>query len=130
MKKNLLIVLIAIIIVSAIGIGIIMSKKEAIQETEKNIEIIVYDNNELAIYEDKVSTKSNKLLTALKEIENLEIVYENSQYGAFIISINSIKQENDYYWNYYVNGEYVTVGISDYEIKNNDKFEFHLEKFE
>jgi len=40
------------------------------------------------------------------------------------------KQEDNYYWNYYINDEYAPVGVSSYKIKENDVYTFKLEKFE
>ena len=102
-------------------------------ETNKNlksIEISIYDKAEKLIYDEKIETEKKTLLEALKSIEELKIETEDSEYGAFITSIKRIKQEDDYYWNYYVNGEYATAGISSYNVKENDKFKFVLEKFE
>ena len=59
----------------------------------------------------------------------LNVETEDSDYGAYIISIGDLEQGDNYYWNYYVNGEYASVGVSSYEIKNNDVFTFKLEKF-
>jgi len=98
-------------------------------ENAKNIEVVVYDSTGTKIYDNAAVTDSDKLLDALKGIQNLTIVTEDSQYGAFITSINGIAQDDSHFWNYYVNGEYANVGVSTYEIQNNDKFEFRLEKF-
>ena len=70
------------------------------------------------------------LLDALNSLEDLKVETEDSDYGAYIISISDLEQGDNYYWNYYVNGEYASVGVSSYEIKNNDVFTFKLEKFE
>ena len=100
------------------------------KENVKNIEISVYDKSGELICEKKIETEDAKLIDALEKTDDLNIVSESSQYGAFITSIKGVAQEDSYFWNYYVNGEYATVGASEYEIKDNDKFEFRLEKFE
>ena len=74
--------------------------------------------------------KKEQLEDVLKSLEDLDMETETGDYGEYIISINDKKQENNYYWNYYINGEYAPVGVSSYKIKENDVYTFKLEKFE
>lgn len=122
--------IILIITISAILIIINNKTNDEISKNLKNIEILVYDRAEALIYETKAETEEEKLLEALKKIDGLEIESESSEYGEFITSINGQKQEDNYFWNYYINEDYATVGVSQYIIKENDIFKFILEKFE
>ena len=99
-------------------------------DSNKNIQIMVYDKKNNEVYNEKKKTKDKYLVDLLNSISELKVVTEDSQYGKFITSIMDIKQGNNYYWNYYVNGIYAEVGISSYEIKDNDSYTFKLEKFE
>jgi len=99
-------------------------------ENVKSIEISVYDKSGEEIYDKKIETGETKLYDALMKIDDLKIESESSQYGEFITSINGVAQEEDYYWNYYVNGDYASVGVSGYIIKDSDQIKFALEKFE
>ncbi|MCL2342192.1 MAG: DUF4430 domain-containing protein [Firmicutes bacterium] len=132
--------IISIIAVMMLGMAVLLSacsakdgkntENTAVKaENVKNIEVVVYDASGAVIYDNKIATDSDKLLDALKGITDLKIVSEDSQYGAFITSINDIKQDSNHFWNYYINGEYANVGVSAYEVQNNDKIEFRLEEF-
>ena len=125
----LMLVILAIMLTACSGQPKDTSNDET-KENVKNIEISVYDKSEELIYEEKIETEEEKLIGALKKIDDLNIVSEPSQYGEFITSIKGVEQGDNYFWNYYVNGEYATVGASEYEVQDNDIFEFRLEKFE
>ena len=126
-KVVLMTILVLLTIFSLTG----CNKTETISDLpQKNMEVIVYDETGKVVYEKTTTVNANKLLDALEEIEDLIIVSEDSVYGAFITSINDVKQGNNYFWNYYVNGEYATVGVSAYEVQDEDIIEFRLEKFE
>lgn len=133
MKKKLKFIL-PLVVILAIIIAIVVVKNKGNEDSEKvlsnNIQIIVYDKTNTTIYDEKKETSEKYLLDALKSLEDLEVETEDSDYGAYIISIDDLEQGDNYYWNYYVNGEYASVGVSSYEIKNNDVFTFKLEKFE
>ena len=134
MKQRIILIISVVLIVLSIIIFIIYfknnenySKKEY---TSKNIQITVYDESEKLIYDEKIDTEKSILLDVLKSLEDLDMETETGDYGEYIISINDKKQENNYYWNYYINGEYAPVGVSSYKIKENDVYTFKLEKFE
>lgn len=134
MKQRIILIISVVLIVLSIIIGIIYfknnenySKKE---NTSKNIQITVYDKSEKLIYDEKIDTEKSILLDVLKSLEDLDMETKTGDYGEYIISINDKKQENNYYWNYYINGEYAPVGVSSYKIKENDVYTFKLEKFE
>ena len=118
-----------ILFITILVVGCTKDNKKEI-DTNKEITIIVYEKKDNIIYEQTINTKEKYLLNVLKNIDELNIKTELGDYGEYIISINNIKQEDNYYWNYYVNDNYASVGISQYEIKNNDKITFKLEKFE
>ena len=95
----------------------------------RNFEIEIYDKAGKLVFEKKVETEETKLLDAMKEIKELKVETEKTQFGDMINSLFGHKAEGNYYWNYYINGEYASVGAADYNIKNNDKIKFQLEKF-
>ena len=131
-KTKLILVLVLTILILIIGSTFIINKKQNI-ETEtliKNIQVFVYDENEILIYDKGKQTEKNVLVDLLKSLDDLNVETETGPYGEYIISINSKKQGDNYYWNYYINGEYASVGISSHKIKDNDIYSFKLEKFE
>lgn len=133
MKKKLKFIL-PIVVILAIIIAIVVVKNKGNENSKEvlsnNIQIIVYDKTNATIYDEKKETNEKYLLDALNSLEDLKVETEDSDYGVYIISIGDLEQGDNYYWNYYVNGEYASVGVSSYEIKNNDVFTFKLEKFE
>ena len=95
----------------------------------KEVQIIVYDKTNTSVYDQKKETTKKYLIEVLKSIDELDVKTQDSQYGEFITSIKGYEQGDNYYWNYYVNGEYAQVGASNQEVKNNDVYTFKLEKF-
>lgn len=102
------------------------------QTDAKNLQISIniYDKENELIYSESIETTESKLFDTIKDIEELSIKHEDSEYGKFITSIKGIEQGDNYYWNYYINSEYATVGVSSYSLENNDVFDFRIEKFE
>jgi len=96
----------------------------------KHIEVMIYDSTGKEIYDKKVDTEETFLYNALMKMDDLKIEATNSGYGEFITSINGVAGQGNYYWNYYVNGKYSTVGVSTYEVQNNDNIKFILERYE
>lgn len=68
-----------------------------------------------------------KQKTSEKKIEFSYKDYGGSM-GAFITSINGFSNTKDKWWQYYVNGEYAKVGISNYKVQVGDVIEFKLTK--
>ena len=123
MKRFLALLLAAMMILGLAACG----KKE---EAGNEIQILVYDRENSTVYDEKIKTEEKYLGDALAKIDDLEVVTEDSDYGPYIVSIKGLEQGDNYYWNYYVNGEYAQVGVSQQEIKEGDVYTFKLEKFE
>lgn len=129
-KRTKLILVVIIFILIVLGIVIINKNKDMRSENlVKNIQIIVYDDNKEKLYDEKKQTEKIILIDLLKSLDDLKIETEAGDYGEYIVLINNKKQGNNYYWNYYINGEYAPVGVSNYKIKDNDIYTFKLEKF-
>lgn len=101
---------------------------ETIGETE--ITICVFDKENVSIYEDAVETDCEYLSEVLVTLDNLDVVTEDGPYGEYITSIKGIEQGDDYYWSYYIDGEYAPTGISSCKVEAGSKYEFKIEKFE
>ena len=125
MKKVIGLTILLVVAVLLVGCS-----SETYNEEGKTIGISVYDNEGVLVYENSLVTNETNLLELLRAIPELELETESSQFGEFITSIKSITQENNYFWNYYINGEYATVGVSSYRLRDNDKIEFRLLRFE
>jgi hypothetical protein len=68
-----------------------------------------------------------KMKTKEKDIEFSYKDYGGSM-GIFITSINGFSNTKDKWWQYYVNGEYAKVGISNYKVQVGDVIEFRFDK--
>jgi len=67
------------------------------------------------------------LLKKVTEENNLEFSYkEYPDLGVFIESIDNFKNdpEKNLWWQYWVNGEFGKVGVSNYQLKNGDLVEW------
>ena len=63
-------------------------------------------------------------------MDNLNIQMQDSEYGKYITSILDINEGDGYYWSYYINNEYASIGISNCEIVDDATYSFKIEKFE
>ncbi len=124
MKKILSIVFTFIIVFTLTA----CNKNEEV--VSKNISINVYDKDENLIYNSDMSTSSEYLFDVIKENDALKLKYEDSEYGEYITSMMGIDQGDGYYWNYYINSEYATTGVSNCVIEDNTVYDFKLEKYE
>lgn len=125
--KRIVKILSVVIAVFLIATGC-TKKDETVKHQEKKVQIIIYNKNKDIIYDENVSTKKELLIEVLKEQDEIDLKTEDGQYGEYILSINDIEQGDNYYWTYYINEEYASVGVSQYKIKNNEKYEFKIEK--
>ena len=128
MKKNHFLLkafFMAVMIFTVVGCN---TKNTAIDEN--GLRVIVYDKDNESIYDKKDTTTEKYLIDALKNFKDLNLETETGDYGEYVVGINGLSQGDNYYWNYYVNDNYASVGISNYEIKDNDVITFKLEKFE
>ena len=130
MKKVFKLLLSLLIVLSIFG----CTKQEDTTVTgQKTIKIAVFDKNNAAMFEKDVTTDKEYLVEVLEDLAkdgSLTVQLEDSQYGKYIDAFNGVKQENNYYWNYYVNDDYASVGISECVLKQGDVYTFKLEKFE
>lgn len=130
-------IIIAIIIVVKITLGALIyfninkgSSTEDNTNQEKQIVINVFNKENTEIYNKTIETKENKLVDVLKTIEDLDIEMEDGQYGEYIKSVLGISEGDNYYWSYYINYEYASVGVSNCEISENAVYSLKIEKYE
>lgn len=139
-KKRIVLLAVSIIIVlfmTVIGYNLINSKDKngdvdnnKVIEELKDISINIYGKDDVGvIYTKNIETNKQYLVEILENIPETKIVVEEGPYGAYITSIMDIKQEDGYYWSYYINGNYATEGISSCKIEDNTVYDFKIEKF-
>lgn len=122
------IIVLAVVVVTLIIMGQNFKENNNTKEMSE-IQVIVYGKEGSELYNEKKVTEAEILLDALEEMEEMELVTESGPYGAYITSIKGELQSDGYYWTYYVSGEYAPVGIESYKVKDNDVYEFKLERF-
>lgn len=128
-KKIAIITIIAIIVIAIIGI-IVGNLNNNHSNVEKEITISIFNKETEKIYSAGVKTEKTYLIDVLKELKEINVVTEKSEYGDFIISIMNIEQGDNFYWSYYIDNEYATVGVSNCKVEDGKTYDFKIEKFE
>lgn len=128
-KKIAIITIIAIIVIAIIGI-IVGNLNNNHSNVEKEITISIFNKETEKIYSAGVKTEKTYLIDVLKELKEINVVTEKSEYGDFIISIMNIEQGDNFYWSYYIDNEYATVGVSNCRVEDGKTYNFKIEKFE
>ena len=128
-KKIAIITIIAIIVIAIIGI-IVGNLNNNYSNVEKEITISIFNKETEKIYSAGVKTEKTYLIDVLKELNEINVVTEKSEYGDFIISIMNIEQGDNFYWSYYIDNEYATVGVSNCKVEDGKTYNFKIEKFE
>lgn len=131
-KKVLMISLIVLVIILSVVVVILSLDNENINNIEKKIQITmsVFDKENNNIYEKEIKTSKKYLIEVLEDIGELKVITEASDYGEYITSIMDIEQGDNYYWSYYIDDEYATVGASSCEIEDGKTYSFKIEKME
>lgn len=132
-KKVIKIGIIVIAVVVIIGIILFAAKakkEESSIETKKQITVSVFDKEANNIYTEDIKTEEEYLIEVLKEIEELNLVTEDSEYGKYIIEIMGIQQGDNYYWTYYIDSEYATTGVSNCNIEEGRVYSFRIESMD
>lgn len=100
---------------------------------ESTITIVINDYEENEIYNEEIKTDKTKLIDVIKDLD-IDLKYENGQYGAYITSIKGLEQKEDengmYYWSYYIDDAYATTGVSACDVEDGKKYTFNYEYYE
>ena len=132
LKITIPLLIVIALFVGAVGMGIITF--ERLEKT--NVEVtatayIDFGNGEILPFE--ITTKNSTAYGFLLEAANsANLAVKTTYYGEydsiFVDSIGSyVGGDNNRYWQYYVNGEYATVGPDKMIIKNGDVIEWRFE---
>lgn len=127
MKKVLITVIIALVVIAAISTVLVTSfdNKKANDEIEKTILVVVdYGNGTSDEY--TINTKAKNLKDALDEKKLIK--GEQGSYGLYITSVNSVEADTKLkqWWKITKNGEMVQTGISSIKIADGEKYELTL----
>ncbi len=139
-KKILYVAILVIVILFAavrIGTSIIENNNRVesngsgdLLREDKLITLNVFDKSGDVICKENLNTYEKYLIDVLNENkEKINFEIEDGPYGAYIISMMNIEQGDDFYWSYYINGEYASTGISNCLITSGDVYDFKIEQF-
>ena len=135
MKKSAKIIIAILIVI--IGLAVIFiavnNKNDSMDDnisSQTQITINVFDKENAEIYNKNIETEEIYLSEVLDDLEDLDVIMEDSDYGKYITSILGIAEGDNYYWSYYINDKYASVGVSDCEIEENVVYSFRIEYYE
>lgn len=138
-KKSIVIgiIVVVIVILGIIGIVNINNDNGSIETkiSDTNVEntqiiINVYDKDSIEIYNETINTEETYLADVLETLDELNVEMEDSDYGMYITSILDIEEGDNYYWSYYIDDEYASVGVSSCVIEDDVTYSFKIEKYE
>ncbi|MBE6754007.1 MAG: DUF4430 domain-containing protein [Ruminococcaceae bacterium] len=106
-------------------------RPEEAQSTGETIIInlsVTLDGSQTVYDETIAAEKGEALIEAMKDELGEQLVYSESEYGAYITSICGYAEDPDAskYWVYTVNGEQAATGVSEYVPEENDEIVFDL----
>jgi len=136
--KNIVLLSVPIIVIALAGIGllstgIITNEPLKINTNKINATLIIdYGDNQVDTYNLKVENATvYSLLIQASNINGFEVgaeYYDNYQ-SHYIYSINNVVEGKDNkFWQYYINGEYGTVGADLQILKNNDTLKWKYQE--
>lgn len=135
MKKSILALIVAAIVVTGSAIGIYSlddGNQSAKPVTQTKSQTQSKNQTVIEFSSDKKTVKYDGLAgqTALSTLQSLTTVETKStSFGDMVIGINGLKaNEASEYWAFYVNGQLASEGAGTYLAKAGDKIEWHLEK--
>lgn len=135
MKKSakIIIAILIVIIVLAVIFIAVNNKNDSMDDnmsSQTQITINVFDKENTEIYNETIETEEIYLSEVLDNLEDLDVIMVDSDYGKYITSILGISEGDNYYWSYYINDEYASVGVSNCEIEENAVYSFRIESYE
>ena len=102
---------------------------EDVNKDLTTITVNVYDKEANEIYNEEISTNEEYLSDVLKNIDELNVITVDSQYGEYVTSILEISEGDNYYWSYYIDDEYAQVGISSCKVEDGKTYAFKIERY-
>ncbi len=122
MKKTIILVVIAVILVTGVVGGIYYKKSHA--EKKTNVTTVAITDPNVVEFTSKEGQTALEVLKA-----NAEVNYTNSSSGALVNEVNGIKNSDTKFWIYSVNGVDGTVAADKYICKNGDVVKWEYKGF-
>lgn len=129
MKKTTLIIIVSLIAIT----GVLWLQNNQKQQPKTEVET---NNNQAVVYQ-KISNNSKqhnviKGETALELLKKTNsVVTQGEGENAFVTEINSVKTDSNKkeFWAFYINGKTASIGAGSYQLQNNDRIEWKIEKY-
>jgi len=80
---------------------------------------------EITLVAEQDNTNAYELLT-----QTHEVVSDEYDFGVFVVGIDGITADEEYYWAFYVNDEYASAGVQETVLQAGDSMSFRFEKIE
>lgn len=128
-------IILLLALLAAVGLRVPAVKNAIGAGNGTRFALTVTVDGEKVIYNETVEAKEGEaLIDVMKRCitSNGGVVYEDSEYGAYITGICGYDQDPDTgkYWTYTVNGDYAMVGASEYIPNADDDICFDLSAME
>ena len=97
-----------------------------VEQEEIHVDLSIdYGNGDEQSFPGKLARQGDTVLDLLETLERQNgITIEKRNFpglGVFIEAIHGVHNTSNSYWQFWVNGEYSTVGAGQYELKDGDK---------
>jgi hypothetical protein len=135
--KNIVLIIIPLLVIIGVGIGLVNIGVITTEPPKPNSGIINatliidYGSNHIDNYNIKIAnaTVFSVLMQASEEYNfTIGAEYYDQYRSHYIYSINSVNEENNNFWQYYLNGDYGTVGADLQPVKDNDCVEWKFQE--
>lgn len=134
---KIILIIILLIIIAYTGIKLVEYNKTTNRNAgESNLledkaitaAMVINTGNEEHKFESNISSGTNAFdfLKKVNQEQKLDLIYKNTNMGAFIEGIYGIKNDavNSKFWMYKINGKFADVGASNYVVRNGDSIEW------
>ncbi len=98
------------------------------EEISEGYKLIIDDGESVVEFESLEARTALELLRKGVEVNELEMMVKEYDFGSMVESINGLINTKDKAWIYYVNGESATVGADQYELNDGDEIEWKYTK--
>lgn len=130
MQKKVLVCICILVIIIAVSITVLVIQHNSSNGDYNKIRVTisVFDKENSNIFNRTVDTDKEYLIDVLNDINELNLVTQDSEYGAYITSVMGIEQDSNYYWSYYIDDEYATVGVSSCKVEDGKTYNLKYEE--
>ena len=130
-KKLIFNIAVSVIMIAVLVVCIIFATKTFSPNYDGEITVEVVDLSGEIVKSKEIKFKEEDILRDLVANNFENFVIEESEYGAYVIAIESIEQDNDahIYIALYINGSYATSGLDSLEFENGSIISFKAEKW-